>query len=214
MAFVNSHLAARADEKRLQARNLNVKTIVENTCLGHRPFRGQKPVGFLDQVKLMYCVQCTVYCVQCTVYGVGFRCVPLAWYYGPYYSLSSRWRRMSQSKALSPHLTVCLFTRAFPLTLPPLPLSPFLSLSFSPSLTTVQRILVRRPELPCEQDPGGNSKAGRSQRPWFAPRRGSACLGDGGGESVSRVRQSTTCFNGCRPLVPLVLLVPLWYCWY
>ena len=62
MAFINSHLAARAEEKRLQARNLNVKTIVENTCLGHRPFRGQKPVGFLDQVKIN-----TVYCM---VHGV------------------------------------------------------------------------------------------------------------------------------------------------
>ena len=62
VAFINSHLAARAEEKRLQARNLNVKTIVENTCLGHRPFRGQKPVGFLDQVKLN-----TVYCM---VHGV------------------------------------------------------------------------------------------------------------------------------------------------
>ena len=62
VAFINSHLAARAEEKRLQARNLNVKTIVENTCLGHRPFRGQKPVGFLDQVKIN-----TVYCM---VHGV------------------------------------------------------------------------------------------------------------------------------------------------
>ena len=66
VAFINSHLAARAEEKRLQARNLNVKTIVENTCLGHRPFRGQKPVGFLDQVKINT-VYCMVHGVKCTV---------------------------------------------------------------------------------------------------------------------------------------------------